>query len=78
MTKTLKTGRLVEIEGEKTIKGQKVYKIDGWLWIPASEFKDYKPKKEINLDLNKDGKVDEQDFTIAGKTLNKAKNAKKS
>jgi hypothetical protein len=35
-------------------------------------------KKEERLeDLNKDGKFDEKDTTIASKTLNKAKNFKK-
>jgi hypothetical protein len=35
-----------------------------------------KREKELE-DLNKDGKFDEKDTTIASKTLNKAKNLKK-
>lgn len=33
-------------------------------------------KKDLEIDLNQDGKFDKEDATIAGKTLNEAKNIK--
>jgi hypothetical protein len=54
---------------------QEDFKIEGYfetLEKAVEKFKIEIDKK--NHDLNQDGKVDEEDFEKAGKTLNKAKN----
>lgn len=54
---------------------QEDFKIEGYfetLEKAVEKFKIEIDKK--NHDLNQDGKVDEEDFGKAGKTLNKAKN----
>lgn len=42
-------------------------------WVKAIE----SPKKEVEGDLNKDGKFDKKDLTIASKTLAKGKTRKR-